>query len=72
MSGYYNNDDHVPGILLLPAFLIGALLSGLAVACVMSDCWQADAVKSGHGEYVMDPATGNSTWRWKANAEAKP
>lgn len=31
----------------------------------ISSNWKKQAIAAGHAEYVMDPITGDVTWRWK-------
>lgn len=45
---------------------IGGLLTGFYASDVD---WEREAVKHGAAEYVLEPATGKTTWRWKEKAE---
>lgn len=48
------------------ALTITAFVGGLICGFHQSDrSWEKDAVKHGAAEYVLDPATGKTTWRWK-------
>lgn len=49
------------------------------LACTIVGCWagwldctrhfKEQAVKHGAAEYILDPATGETTWQWKKKEE---
>ncbi len=50
-------------------------LIGMTGSCYSSsqDKWRQGTIERGMAEYVMDPLTGKTEWRWKAvPAEVKP
>lgn len=51
----------IGAILIILAFFIGLICSSY-----QSDKdWKLEAVKHGAAEYILDPATGKTTWQWK-------
>jgi hypothetical protein len=61
--------------------MIGGGIGGFLLLMILwyamgwNDCrryLRQEAIQQGVGEYVLDPKTGQSTWRWKVTAEVKP
>ena len=47
------------------------ILMGVTGSCT-DTAWKKEAVEKGHAEYVLDPATGKVTWRWKEGVKEAP
>ncbi len=59
-----NDDDRS----FIAGFLIAATIVTITrfiVLGAVTKRWEKDTVKHGAAEYVMDHATGKTTWQWK-------
>lgn len=61
---------------MFAGLVVGAIITSIVVGSFITEAWTLDvedwrqeSVRRGAAEWVMDPATGKTEWRWK---EPKP
>jgi hypothetical protein len=63
--------DVVAMLLLLACFAWLFFIFHITGLAQGRDVMRAEAIEHGYAEWVIDAKTGEKTWRWKPQAEAK-